>query len=48
MKLDRADGANRIEDFGDGIVFPVAGMFELIGEFVLVQRVGFQSGNTRA
>jgi hypothetical protein len=48
MKLDRTDGTNSIEDLGDAIVFLIAGMFELVGEFVLVQGVGFQSGNTRS
>src|SRR6516165_10521410 len=45
MVLDGGDAASRIDELGDGVVFALAGMFELVGKIVLVLCVTFQSGN---
>src|SRR5260370_13549965 len=45
MELDGGDAADRIENLGDGIVLAFAGMFQLVGNIVLVLCVAFQSGN---
>ena len=39
--LNRADCADRVEDFAHGIVF-LAGVFELVGEIVLLRGVGIE------
>jgi hypothetical protein len=40
MKLDCIDTAHGIENLGESVVFALAGMFELVSEFVLVQGIG--------
>src|SRR5229473_4670997 len=45
MELDGGDAADRIENLGDRIVLAFAGMFQLVGNIVLVLCVAFQSGN---
>jgi len=39
--LDGADGADGVEDFAEGVVF-LAGVFELVGEVVLLRGVGIK------
>ena len=45
MVLGGRHAAGSIEKLGDGVVFAFAGMFELVGEIVLVLRIACQPGN---
>ena len=45
-ELDGADAAHRIDNLDDRAALPFAGMFELVGEIVLVQGVGLNFVNT--
>ena len=44
-ELDGAEAAHGVDHLGDRTILPLAGMFELVREVVLVQGVGLDSVN---